>query len=182
MEQSANVDETSDKTKLERLKAKLPTATRQGRGNQVFEYIPTRYVQDRLTSVFGLQWSLEILHEIIDRGHVAVKVRLHYPTDAGMKFKDAYGGSQYSEAVGLGDCLKKSASLAMKKAATLIGIDLQDEESTPISTEQMHEIARLIKELGLQLSEEMAQAIPNMSATEADTLIEGLKGQLAAKG
>lgn len=175
METYSHIDETSDKTKLEKLRAKLPTATRQGRGNQIFEYIPTRYVQDRLTAVFGLQWSLEILSEIIEKGHVAVKVRLHYPTEAGMKFKDAYGGSQYSDTVGLGDCLKKSASLGMKKAATLIGIDLQDEDSTPISTEQMQEIVRLIQKVGMEVPAEMAEAIPNMSATEADALIDGLK-------
>jgi hypothetical protein len=171
----------ADKSQLEKLKVKLPTATRVGRGGKVFEYIPARYVQDRITSVFGLQWNFEILNELIEKGYIAVKIRLHYPTEDGMKFKDAYGGAKYEESVGLGDGLKKSASLALKKAATLIGVDLQDEDSTPISTEQMTEIAKLLKELNLTVSDTMAEAIPNMSAPEAETVIEGLKSQLANK-
>lgn len=169
-----------DAVVLPKLKKLLPTATRQGRGGQVFEYIPTKFVSDRLTDVWGIDWNLEILSEIIEKGHVVVKVRLHYPRQDGTYgFKDAYGGAKYEDVVGLGDCLKKSASLALKKAASLIGIDLREEEPTPATDEQKQAIRRMMKDLGNPLSDELEAKLNQMPEAEADALIEVLKGQLS---
>lgn len=168
-----------DSRVLAMLKKPLPTATRQGRGGQVFEYIPTKFVSDRLTDIWGIDWHLEIIKEIIDKGHVVVLVRLHYPLqDGSYGYKDAYGGAKYEDMVGLGDCLKKSASLALKKAASLIGIDLREEEPTPATDEQKKEIAGLFKKLGNELSDDLAKKLDEMPTSEADALIEMLKGQL----
>jgi len=169
-----------DANVLQKLRKPLPTATRQGRGGQVFEYIPTKFVSDRLNDIWGIDWHLEIMSEIIEKGHVVVKVRIHYPKQDGTYgFKDAYGGAKYEDAVGLGDCLKKSASLALKKAATLLGIDLREEEPTPATDEQKQIIATLMKQLGNELTPELAQKLNEMPADEADALIEVLKEQLS---
>jgi hypothetical protein len=169
-----------DENVLPALQAPLKTATREGRKGQIYEYIPTKYVSDRLNEVWGLDWSFEIVEKIIDKGHVAVHARIHHPTEDGMKFKDAFGGAKYEDAIGLGDCLKKATSLALKKAASLVCIDLQDpEDAVPATDEQKKLIIAALKHLGKPIDEEQLKMINEMNTIDAETTINALKSQIS---
>jgi hypothetical protein len=165
-----------DSKVLPALKKRLPTATRQGRGSQVYEYIPTRFVSDRLTEIWGIDWDFEIIDKTIDKGHVAVQVRIHYPTETGVRgFKDAFGGAQLEDKIGLGDCLKKATSLGLKKAASLLGIDLQDEEASPASEDQKNAIIAAMEAKGFAADEDKLRMINAMTSQEAEAILESLQ-------
>lgn len=166
---------------LKLLKKPLPTKVREGRKGAIYTYIPTRYVSDRLTDVFGLNWSFEIKGTYIEKDHVAVLGRLVYPLgDGSLGFKEHFGGTKYEDSVGLGDSLKKSASLALKKAASLIGIDLQDEEDTPVSDEQRAKILTLVKKVDANATtEKIEEMISGMNYAQAEEVISTLEKNVA---
>lgn len=160
-----------------KLTAPIKTQERVGKGRKMQKYVPHGNVTERINEVFGINWSFEILREYFGNGEVYAVVRIHYPTEDGtMRFKDGAGGIAYEANVGLGNQIKGSVSLALVKAASLLGIDIKDDEST---AEQHEEISSLVETLGgKKPSEEKLKAL---NFQEANKMIEALREKLESK-
>jgi len=160
---------------LDALRAPIQTKTRQGQGNQTQTYVPHQAVTKRLNQVFGLNWNLEIVREIITSDQVAVIVRLHYPTADGMSYKDGVAGKKLMGNYDLGNMLKSSVSLAIVKAASLLGIKVadQDDEATD---EQKEIIKKAYKRLGRKTPSE--EKLGKLTVGEANITIDDLAEEI----
>jgi hypothetical protein len=174
------MNELTDEEVYKKLSAPIKTERRKGGFNkdtqefEDYEYIKIENIIERLNSTWGINWSFEILKEYIGNEDVYAMVRLHYPlSDGTMRFKDSVGGTSKSTAPGLANQMKKSVSLGLVKAASLLGIDIKDTES---NGEQHEEISALVEQLGGQRpSKERLKAL---NFQEADKMIEALKEKL----
>ena len=136
-------------------------------------------VQNRLNDIFDIKWKLEI----IDKGKVGadiyVQVRLHYPTEQGMAFKDAFGEAIYNEKLGLGVGYKSATSDALKRAADYLGIKCMDAFVGPpekVTEEQIDEVISLFRKTrGYQMPEEKLDILRKYTSTQADALITKMK-------
>jgi len=101
---------------------------REGNFGKMLEYIEGHAVIQRLNDAFDSDWSFEIIkHKILtDTDEVIVLGRLI----AGDVIKTQFGSSRITRAresgdmISLADDLKSAATDALKKAATLVGVDL----------------------------------------------------------
>lgn len=160
-------------TKLKQLQKPLPTATRPGKGGKEFTYVPVAFVVNRIIDVFGLDWDFEVVKEIVQQSEAVVLVRITYTGEDGKPHqKQAWGGKSTS-GIGLTDALKAATSLALKKAAELLGITVPDED-TPASEEQVQEVKRLMEARELEWTDALAAKAKAMTYYEIAALIEQL--------
>lgn len=143
----------------------------------IIKFIPFEAVLQRFNEVWGLDWQPELMREIVHAGEVSVVLRVHYPTESGMRYRDAYGGAKIE--VGLGNAFKKSASLALVKIAQSFGIDIPDTDVIAITEQQVREIIKLMKATNNEPTEEHFSEFSKMDNTTAEALISALKKQLA---
>jgi len=159
-----------------KLRAPVKTLERPGHGGKTQTYVPHGNVTDRLNEVFQLHWNFEILREGLVSNEVYAVVRIHYPLEDGsMCYKDGVGGKPYEPSVGLGNQLKASVSLALVKAASLLGIDIREDEST---LEQHEKIRDLVISLGGKPPTD--ERLRALMFAEAQKLIEELTLKVAA--
>ena len=158
------------------LKKPLPVEMRPGAKGKTYPYIPVAAVVEVLNEAFGLQWESEVRKEIIERDEVAVCIRLYYPTETGVHFRDAYGGKERN-GITLGNALKSASSSAIKKAAESLGVKIPD-VSGPITEEQFNTIVELMLECGKKLTETKAAAIAELDYSEAAALIDDLHNKV----
>jgi hypothetical protein len=157
-----------------KLRSPIKTLERPGKGGGTQTYVPHGNVTSRINEVFGLNWNFEIIRECLTGGEVYAVVRIHYPLEDGtMRFKDGVAGLTYQPAVGLGYQLKGSVSLALVKAASLLGIDIREDEST---FEQHEKIKELIKLLGGKTPTD--ERLKSLMYTEAAKLVEELQAKI----
>jgi len=162
----------TDSETYSKLSAPIKTLERPGKGGgNPQKYVPHGNVTDRINEVLGLNWSFEILREsLVNQSEVYAVVRIHYRLEDGTPyFKDGIGGLGYQPAVGLGNQFKGSVSLALVKAASLMGIDIREDEST---TEQHEKIRELVLALGGKAPGD--ERLKVMMFNEANKLIEEL--------
>jgi len=174
----------SDKETLNKLKEPLPTKKRPIGGGKSVDYVPAEHIIDRFNEVWGFDWTPEILREhFVHVGstlEIAITLRLHYPTEGGMKFKDAFAGKKYESGVGLGNALKACESLAIVKAASLMGMDTKqggDEEDiidVGINAEQLQKIAELMIAKG-KSAVQIEKKLPQLQALTNSEAIEMIK-------
>lgn len=96
------------------------------------DYIPGRYIIERLNEIFGLNWSFEIKDKYVDTQimHVTVLGKLTVKeNNVVVKIAEQYGGTYISRnikgnVVSLGDDMKIATTDAMKKCATQLGVAL----------------------------------------------------------
>lgn len=96
------------------------------------DYIPGRYVIERLNEVLGLNWSFEIKQHLVDTGimQVAVLGRLTVFENGNIiKSAEQWGGTYITRTIkgtvtALGDDLKIAGTDALKKCATQLGVAL----------------------------------------------------------
>ena len=159
-----------------KLRAPIKTKERPGKGGKVQAYVPIENVVKRINEVFSLDWSFEILREGYNDSETFAVVRIHYPLEDGStRYKDGVGGVNYEPSVGLGNNLKASVSLALVKAASLLGIDMLEDEST---TEQHEQIKALVTLLGGKVPTD--ERLKALMFTEAAKLVEELGAKVPA--
>ena len=125
------------------LRKPVPIEYRPGAGGKTFPYIPINAVRDRLNDAFGLGWAFTIQREYINENEVAVVARLSYRVDENWYHKDGFGG-KLLKGLTLGDALKAASSIALKKAAELIGVAVPDPEDAA-SQEQLRVLYAALK-------------------------------------
>ena len=173
----------TDEEILEHLKSPIETKIREGAkdkaGNPTYySYVPSSAVLDRLNEIWGINWNLEIVREIIQGEHVAVLVRLHYPTSEGMRYKDSWGGKKLSGGLELGNILKTSTSLALVKACNALGVSIADPDDD-ITDEQIKMIQSLYAELGKKVPS--VEKFKQMTIEIANGIIADLKKDIQSK-
>ena len=157
-----------------KLKAPIKTKERPGKGGSIQSYVPIENVVKRINETFSLNWSFEILREGYNDNETFAVVRIYYPLEDGsIRYKDGIGGVNYEPNVGLGNNLKASVSLALVKAASLIGIDTSEDEST---AEQHEKIKELIKILGGKTPTD--ERLKSLMFAEAAKLVEELQAKV----
>ena len=164
----------NDKENFKKLSAPIEISVRQFDNNK---YIENSKVTERLNEVFGLNWNFELISKEVNfsNNEIYVICRLHYPTENGMKFKDAAGGSWYESKLNVGNGIKSCMSKALVKAASLIGITVKEVPPEPISEEQIKMILSLTKQLGIVYSKEQKYKLSELTSEMATTLIKSLE-------
>lgn len=113
---------------------------RKGRGGKEFDYVPVGVTIKCLNTVFGFNWSFEVVHqEILDGSkQVLVKGRLTIPAGKTQIVKETFASKEiavYSsqpdakgnkhpragEYISIGDDLKGATSLCLTKCASMLG-------------------------------------------------------------
>jgi hypothetical protein len=143
----------TDEEVMKKLSVPIPVVEKPGKGGKIERYVPVGKVIERLNEVWGLDWELKIDDYIFRDGEVGALVSITYPTENGRRTKQAFGGKTYNSAIGFGNLAKASVSLAITKAASLIGIvgNYDDEEETMASPEQIGELISLLKQANAKM-------------------------------
>jgi len=144
------------------------------------KYIEHSNVTERLNEVFGLNWSFELIKFDYLEGNISTIVRLHYPTENGMRFKDGAGGAYFESKVGMGNGIKASMSKALVKAASLMGITIKELPPEPITEEKFSEIISLAKALGIKYDGAQKEKLAALSLYEAEKIVEALQEKVNA--
>jgi len=118
----------------------------------------------RLTEVWPLQYRIEILGEGTHGEDAYVKIRLHFPTEAGFSFHDSYGEAKIFPKTGLGISYKVAASQALKQLVRFININCTD-TFAEVSEEQKSTIKKLVVKL---------KGVEAVSEAQFDKLFAGL--------
>ena len=167
---------------FKKLKSPIKTKERPGKGGSIQTYVPVENVVERINDVFGLNWNFEILREGYNNSEVYAIVRIHYPLEVEkndnivkeMHFKDGVGGVSYEPAVGLGNNLKASVSLALVKAASLLGIDT----SVQMMTEDLAvKIVKLAKSIGIIYSDEQKTKLMELTLEGGEKILNALQNK-----
>jgi hypothetical protein len=127
-----NNSETTMSAKMEQAMAALyvpfpadKIKKRKGRSGQMWDYVESSEVINRLNEVFGCAWSLTEMESILVNNYVLKRVRLEIadPDGSGRTFmREGWGGHQISGDPS--DAMKSAYSKASVKAASLFGVGL----------------------------------------------------------
>ena len=98
---------------------------RKGRHGQVWDYVETSEIINRLNTVFGCAWSVTEVESRVINNFVVKRVRIEVPdldNPNRTYVRDGWAG----HAIGNdpGDCMKSAFSKALTKAASLFGVGL----------------------------------------------------------
>lgn len=107
---------------------KLPT--RQGRGG-TYAYVRWQDIADRMNTVFGVNWSSEVVNQDVVNGNVIIRVRVlaTNPETGQINYQEGFGGAILDERVEAGNPFKAAYSKALKDACKKWGVALYlDEE------------------------------------------------------
>lgn len=153
----------------------MTAKVREGSKGSTYTYVDNKDVLRRLNEVYGLRWNFEILRESIHGDQVVVTIRIHYPTEGGMSFKDGIAGKKVSGGNEIGNMYKAAVSLALVKAASLMGIRLADPEDE-VTSEQKELIIHLYEQLGRKPLK--VEKMTKLTVELANELIDNLKEAL----
>lgn len=173
----------TDKETWDKLTVPIPVEEKPGKkdknGNLTVEkYVPIKKVVERLNDVWGLDWNLTIPQFIFQDGEVAVVIGIEYPTENGRRTKQAIGGKKYYSNMDLGNLGKASASIALVKAASYLGIVGDYDEDEPASEEELAELISLFKQAKMKPPYE---ELKKLSSADVKNYIIVMKEKLEQK-
>jgi hypothetical protein len=115
--------------------------TRPGKSGQNWNYVPVRFFEMKLFSIFGLNWKFEIVDTKYTKDEVIVRGRLTIKLNNGNEIvREQFGGSKRKEKVELYNIHKAAVSDAFKRCCLQLGIfadvyapvlAIEDKEASP---------------------------------------------------
>ena len=115
--------------------------TRPGKAGREWKYVPIRYFEMKLFSIFGLNWSFEVIDtkyskdEVIVRGRLTVKLK-----NGNTIIREQFGGAKKKEKAELYNLHKAACSDAFKRCCIQLGLfadvyapiqAIEDKEASP---------------------------------------------------
>jgi len=129
---------------LEELYKPFELKARKGVGNQIFSYVPSDDVVDRMNKVFRGDWSTEVVEKEIIDDQILIRVRVYVkdPGDADAKthWHEGYAsqpiakysqGQKAGQIIDIGNSYKSAMSKAIKTAVAKWGVGLYLEKGSP---------------------------------------------------
>lgn len=97
--------------------------SRPGKAGQTWNYIPIRFFELKLFSIFGLNWKFEVVDTKYSQNEVIVKGRLTIKLNNGNEVvREQFGGATRKEKVELHNIHKAAVSDAFKRCCIQLGL------------------------------------------------------------
>jgi hypothetical protein len=115
--------------------------TRPGKAGQHWSYVPVRFFEMKLFSIFGLNWKFEIVDTKYTQNEVIVRGRLTIKLNNGNEvIREQFGGAAKKEKAEIYNIHKAAVSDAFKRCCIQLGLfadvyapvlAIEDKEATP---------------------------------------------------
>jgi len=97
--------------------------SRPGKAGQTWNYIPVRFFELKLFSIFGLNWKFEIIDTKYTQNEVIIKGRLTIKLNNGNEVvREQFGGAAKKEKIELHNIHKAAVSDAFKRCCIQLGL------------------------------------------------------------
>jgi hypothetical protein len=97
--------------------------SRPGKAGRTWRYVPVRYFEMKLFSIFGLNWKFEIVDTKYSKDEVIVRGRLIIKLQNGNEvIREQYGGAKKKEKAELYNIHKAAVSDAFKRCCIQLGL------------------------------------------------------------